>query len=100
MSPMKGVCKLLLGDILNVMLWVPNNKVHGSLFIVSAPLSLVLLWFVQPIVALPKVIHHPYLVSRDDAYMTVIGTMQWMHQITIVMILKASLATYSILLNL
>ena len=46
---------------------------------VSAPLSLILMWLVQSVVALPKIIQDPCLVSRDDAYMgTVIGTMQSM----------------------
>ena len=99
----KALCDQSSWTYSNVMLWVHKNKVHVPLFILWV-LCWVLfhLWLVWHVVALPKVVQGPCLVSRDGAYM---GTCYRCHVMDASLSLlwwiwHHHLVTHSILLNL
>jgi len=68
----KVLCNQSSWTYSHVMLWVHKNGVYSPVFIVRVLCwVLFLFWLVQHVVALPKIIRGPCLVSRDDVYIHV-----------------------------
>ena len=106
MSKQRGLC--LLWKVLcnqsswtysHVMLWFLEINVYWSLFLcVGALLSLICLWLVQHVIALPKVIQGPCLANRNVAYMWTCHKYHVMDAllVTLAIMLKHHLVTHSI----